>query len=88
MTEQSKAVVVDTSDAIAQFKQQLAELEQARQQALDEAGSKWGNAVNNITEIPILPKKTDVYVNLFGVAWIPYYQAKSADKVIEIPAFA
>jgi hypothetical protein len=87
MTEQTKAEVDDSANAIVEFRQQMAQLEQARQQALDEAGTKWGNAVNNITEIPILPKKTDVYVNLFGVAWMPYYQVKSGDQMIEIPAF-
>jgi polyhydroxyalkanoate synthesis regulator phasin len=88
ITEQTKAQVTDAADAVAEFKQQLAQLQQSRQQALDMAGTKWGNAVNNITEIPILPKKTDIYVSLFGVAWMPYYLTKSGDQVVEIPAFA
>jgi hypothetical protein len=87
MTEQSKGDVTESVDAITQFKQQLAQLEQTRQQALDEAGSKWGDTVNNITEIPVLPKKTDIYVNLFGVAWLPYYQVKLGERMLEIPAF-
>jgi hypothetical protein len=87
MTEQTKAQVDDASNAISEFKQQLASLQQASQQALDEAGIKWGNTVNNITEIPILPKKTDVYVSMFGVAWIPYYQVKAGEQLVEIPAF-
>jgi hypothetical protein len=87
MTEQTKAQVTDAADAVAEFKQQLAQLQQSRQQAMDETGTKWGNAVNNITEIPILPKKTDIYVSLFGVAWMPYYLAKSGDQTVEIPAF-
>jgi hypothetical protein len=88
MTEQTKAQVDDAADAITEFKAQLAQLQQARQQALDEAGSKWGNAVNNVSEIPILPKKTDVYVNLFGVAWMPFYLVKVGGQAVEIPAFA
>jgi hypothetical protein len=87
MTAQSKADVDESVDVIAEYKQQLAQLEQARQQALDEAGSKWGEVVNDVTELPILPKKTDVYVNLFGVAWMPYYQVKTAEQAVEIPAF-
>jgi hypothetical protein len=87
MTEQSKADVDESVNLIAELKQQLSQLQQTRQQALDGAGTKWGNAVNSITEIPILPKKTDLYVSLFGVAWMPYYRIKSADQMIEIPAF-
>ncbi len=87
MTEQSKGDVDESVDAITGYRQQLAQLEQTRQQALDEAGSKWGEAVNAITEIPVLPKKTDIYVNLFGVAWLPYYQVKLGEKLLEIPAY-
>jgi hypothetical protein len=87
MTEQSKGDVNESVDVIAEYKQQLTQLEQTRQQALNEAGSKWGDVVNNITEIPVLPKKTDIYVNLFGVAWLPYYQVKSGEQTVELPAF-
>ncbi len=87
MTEQSKADVEESITAIEEYKRQLAQLDQSREQALSEAGSKWGEAVNDITEIPILAKRSDVYINLFGVAWFPFYQVNSGGQVIEIPAF-
>jgi hypothetical protein len=87
MTEQSKADVEESLDAIAEFKQQFAQLEETRLRILEEGQSRWGEAVNDIREIPILPKKTDIYVPLFGVAWIPYYQVGSGGRKYEIPAF-
>lgn len=87
MTEQSKGNVDESKASIAEYQKQLAQLEQNRQQVMDEAGSKWGDVVNDITEIPILPKKTDIYVNLFGVAWMPYYQVKVGEQMMEIKAF-
>lgn len=87
MTEQSKGDMDESVDTITQYQKQLAQLQQTRQQALDEAGSKWGDLVNAITEIPVLPKKTDIYVNLFGMAWLPYYQVKLGERMLEIPAF-
>jgi len=87
MTEQAKDDVQESVDALKQYDQELAQLEAARQQALDSAGSQWGDVVNSITEIPVLPKKTDIYINVFGVAWLPYYQVKSSDQMLEIPAF-
>jgi len=87
MTEQAKDDVQESVDALKQYDQELAQLEAARQQALDSAGGQWGDVVNSIIEIPVLPKKTDIYVNLFGVAWLPYYQVKSGDQMVEIPAF-
>lgn len=87
MTEQSKADVDESVDSIAEFKQQLAQLQQTRQQAAERVAAKWGNVVNTVTEIPVLPKKTDIYVDLFGVAWLPYYQVKVGSQSLEIPAF-
>jgi hypothetical protein len=43
--------------------------------------------VNEITEVTIAPKKTDVLVNVFGVAWLPHYVIKSGAETFELPAF-
>ena len=87
LTEQSKADVDESIDSLEQYRRQLVQLEASRQQALEQAGSKWGAEVNNIAEIPILAKKSDVYVSLFGVAWMPYYLAEAAGTKMELPAF-
>jgi hypothetical protein len=87
MTEQAKASVDESVDSIAEYKKQLDQLERTRQQALDQAGGQWGSVVNNITEIPVMAKRTDIYVNMFGVAWMPYYQVLSGGQTVEIPAF-
>ncbi|MDI6769985.1 MAG: DUF87 domain-containing protein [Anaerolineales bacterium] len=87
LTEQAKEEVDESVEAIQDYKQGLAQLEQARQQALAEASRKWGDVVNDITAITLTPKKMDVYVNLFGVAWLPYYLMQSDNETIELPAF-
>ena len=88
LTETAKADVDESVQVIAEYKGQIAEIQQARQPAIDEVNSRWGDVVNDITEITLTPKKTDVYVNLFGVAWMPYYLVQSAAEMIELPAFA
>jgi hypothetical protein len=46
-----------------------------------------GERCNESTEITVNPKKTDVFINLFGVAWMPYYNVQAGGAVIELPAF-
>lgn len=87
LTEQAKEDVDESVKAIQDYKRALAQLEQARQQALAEASRKWGDVVNDITEITLTPKKMDVYINLFGVAWMPYYLVQSGNETVELPAF-
>jgi len=87
LTEQAKEDVQESIEALKQYDQELAALEQQRQQAMEAASGQWGDAVNDITEIPILPKKMDIYVNLFGVAWMSYYVVDTGAGTFELPAF-
>jgi hypothetical protein len=87
LTEQAKADVEESVDSIEQFKQQIAETEKRREETIAEINDRWGRVVNEITEVTIAPKKTDVFVKLFGVAWMPYYVIKAGTDTIELPAF-
>ncbi|HSD84075.1 MAG TPA: hypothetical protein VLG46_09465, partial [Anaerolineae bacterium] len=87
MTEQAKADVEESVEAIDQFKAQIKELEKRREETVAEINDRWGRVVNEITEVTIAPKKTDVFVKLFGVAWMPYYVIKSETDTFELPAF-
>ncbi len=87
LTEQAKADVDESLEAIEQMKKELGQLERERQSAVDEVNARWGDVVNQITEVTVNAKKTDVYVNLFGVAWAPYYLVEVGGQTLELPAF-
>jgi chromosome segregation ATPase len=87
MTEQAKAEVEESLDAIDQFKKEIQALERERQAVVDEINSRWGNVVNDTSEVTVAPKKTDIFVELFGVAWMPYYLVESGGGTLELPAF-
>jgi hypothetical protein len=87
LTNKAKAEVEESVDAIKQFQQQIAEAEKHREETIAEINDRWGRVVNEITEVTIAPKKTDVFVKLFGVAWMPYYVVKAGTDTIELSAF-
>ena len=87
MTEKAKADVEESVDAIEEYEAQIEELEKRREETIQEINDRWGHVVNDITEVTVAPKKTDVFVNLFGVAWVPYYVVQSGGETIEVPAF-
>ncbi|MBK9601097.1 MAG: DUF87 domain-containing protein [Anaerolineales bacterium] len=87
LAQNAKAEVEESEDAIAQFKKDLSALMRERDDMTTEINNRWGSLVNEISEVAIKPKKTDIYVNLFGVAWKPYYLIQSGDEAIELPAF-
>jgi hypothetical protein len=87
MTQQAKADVEESVQAIKEFNRQIAELQKRREELVAEVNDRWGRAVNEITEVTITPRKTDVFVNAFGVAWIPHYIIHAGAEMIELPAF-
>jgi hypothetical protein len=87
MTQQARSDVEESKDAIKEFNRQLAELQQRREEVVAEINDRWGRVVNEITEVTIAPKKTDVLIKAFGVAWMPYYIIKSGEETFELPAF-
>ncbi len=87
MTEKAKADVEESLDAIDEYKRQIQELEAERGQAIDEISDRWGDIVNDTSEVTVTPTKTNIFVELFGVAWMPYYIVDSGGEMVELPAF-
>ncbi len=83
----AKADVEESLQTIAQFKKQLAELQAERARLVERLNQHWGDIVNKITEIPLTPKKTDIHLIRFGIAWAPYYLVETGGREIEVPAF-
>ena len=87
MTQQARSDVEESKEAIKEFNRQIEELQKRREEVIAEINDRWGRVVNEITEVTIAPKKTDVLVNVFGVAWMPYYVIQSGEETFELPAF-
>ncbi len=87
MSQNAKEDVQESVDSISQYKKDLADLQRQREEAIQEINDRWGSVVNETTEVTINPKKTDVFINLFGVAWTPYYIVQSGSETFELPAF-
>jgi hypothetical protein len=87
MTQQARADVEESKDSIKQFTQDIADLQKRREEVIAEINDRWGRLVNEITEVTIAPKKTDVLVKVFGVAWMPHYVIKSGTETFELSAF-
>jgi len=62
-------------------------LQREREAVVAEINDRWGRVVNEVSEVTVAPKKTDIYVNLLGVAWKPFYIVQSDAEMIELPAF-
>lgn len=87
LAQNAKAEVQESQEAIAKMTKDLNDLMREREDIVREIGDKWGKVVSDISEVTINPKKTDVYVNIFGVAWMPYYVVQAGGDTVEMAAF-
>jgi hypothetical protein len=87
MTQQAKGDVEESLDAIEEIKRQIQEVEKRREGVIAEINDKWGKVVSSVSEVTVAPKKSDVFVTLFGVAWLPYYSIRTHNEMMELPAF-
>ena len=87
LTQQARADVEESREAIKELNQQIAEMQQRREETIAEINDRWGGVVNNVSEVTMTPKKTDVFATMFGVAWVPHYMIKAGNQTIELPAF-
>ncbi|MGQ9597165.1 MAG: helicase HerA domain-containing protein [Thermoproteota archaeon] len=85
--QKAKADIDESIKSIEAIKNQIAELERSKVQAISEVKDRWNKIVSEVTEIKINPSKKDVHLDLFGVAWFPYYVVQFGEETLELPAF-
>jgi len=87
LKEKARADVEESKVTIENLKEQVAALEGEQQRAAQEIQDRWSNLVDDVDEISITPGRDDIFVERFGVAWMPFYLVKAGENLIELPAF-
>lgn len=87
LTEQAKADVEESIEAIEEYERQINDLEREKAQALQDVNDKWADIADDMEEIPVRPYKKDILIDLFGVAWMPYHIVQAGGRTLELPGF-
>ena len=87
MAEKAEADVEESEDAIEDYEQDIAELQQEKERALEEINQKWREIADDMTEIPLTPYKKDILIDLFGVAWMPFHVLQVEGEILELLGF-
>jgi hypothetical protein len=88
LTEKARLDVEESKQQIAEYERELAQLADEEADAVDDLNEKWAEIADDIDEIEVSPYKKDVYLDLFGVVWLPHYLVKSDDRLFDMPAYA
>lgn len=88
LAQKAKHEVTESKETIENLQSQIANLKAEAQPLFQAAADKWASAAQDVHELRITPKKSDILVELFGVGWLPYWQIEADGNPVEIPAFA
>ena len=79
--------VKETMAEIEDLEDQIAELSAEARSVVEEIDGRWDQSAQEIKQIPLHPARSDVFVNLFGIAWLPYHRVDVGGRSVELPAF-
>ena len=87
MAQKATSDLGEVRQQLADLQKQLTDLQQARDSAIQQVQDKWGQSVNDENDIPVPLNKKDIYLDLFGIAWLPYYLVRQEGQLQKIAAF-
>lgn len=88
MTQQANTNLEKKRQELKVLQAQLQDLQQDWDAAKTETQDRWAQKVNDLSEIPMSPNKKDIYLELFGVLWLPYYLVQAGQEAQEVAAFS
>jgi len=87
MTSEAKSALAEEKLEVELAQKNLDKMEEEMTKKISETEALYKNKVHDVTEIPITPMKKDIFLETFGIGWLPYYRVKSGDRTYEIPAY-
>jgi len=87
LTAKAKADVEASEQDIKEIEEEMKEMEEDLKVELEEVAERWQDSVDQIFEEPVSPYKKDIFMELFGLVWLPYYAFEHDGKWVTAPAF-
>jgi DNA helicase HerA-like ATPase len=87
MTQQARADIKESEQVIEDLKKEIDALEEEARREVEELAEKWGELIQEVEEVEVRPRRTDVRISLFALAWIPHWEMKVGERAVSIPAF-
>jgi hypothetical protein len=88
LTANAQADLEESKATIVQLEKEMQDMGEEIEAALEEIDSRWDQVAQEVSQIPLSPARSDIYVSLFGVAWLPYHRVDVGGREVEIPAFS
>ncbi len=73
IASQAKANAEEAKQEIESLKEEIKRLNEEAKEAARGIGDKWAEAVSEVKKVEIRPRKSDIDVQFFALAWVPFW---------------
>lgn len=76
MTSKAKADMEESEEVIADLQKEIEGIEAELVEEIEAVEKRLGDSVDQVIEKRVAPYKKDIFTELFGLVWVPYYAFK------------
>jgi len=87
MTSKAKSDLEASELDIKNVEAEMAAMEKEMAEELQEVEARWKDVLDEATELRVSPYKKNIFVEVFGVVWLPYYAFEAGEGWETVPAF-
>ncbi len=85
-TRQARVDLLESEREIEALEEEIERTTQEMERALQEVNAKWAQVAAEAEEYQITPYKKDIYLDLFGIGWMPYWHTVLNGQPLLLPA--
>jgi len=90
LTQKTESNVQESEDSIADLQDMLDQLGSALDDEVNEINQRWASVFDSAQQITLKARKSDISVDAFGLAWVPFWQVVGkvgeAEQKLRLPA--
>jgi hypothetical protein len=88
MTTKAKADVEESLEVIEELQEDLTKLEQELTGEIEEIEQRWDAIAGKTDQTIVTPYKKNIRVELFGIAWVPYWRVQIGQSIRDVPGYS
>ena len=80
LSRQARADVTESETGIKQLQRAIDDMLEDQEEALEETRARWADVALQVEESALRPKRSDIRLEVFGLAWVPHWILEYEDE--------